>query len=664
MEHTFRNSTAGTDSAHQLCSVADLLYMAANPSGSYQLNADLDLGGAVWTPIRNFSGSLNGNGHIISNFDICASVPDSHSTAYNQGFFGDTENTAEIRDLHLQNVTVTADEKTGFMGLFAGTLRGKLTGCTVTGKLNDPRKIHDVPVYAGVMAGRLESSSGGSIVGGTCMTFSDELNVFTTEGLCANIKLSVANRENFTFRGLAGYVPADCTVTGQYVDTSNTSQLLSPTIQARQKIVVDHMVAMATILWTPAEDLVYTAHNGTDQNFYAGTVYTGMPYNHHAGSLERFLVGLGARDENGVYTTVPGLVSGGYDKETETWSDTGFYLSMGNDCSTAVGWSWMRVTNAVAADVPSDNVPYKGGAFVVNTSMMIPTRKNRINQGIYQVGTWPCRTIDPETGKMVSAEFDPSKAAYQCNDETYSSEVLANNGKDVILEAYAQAHKADAVVCYIPKWSVRNAKPGGHTRLLTADPVVIRNADGSIDAVASYMLLTEQGIRFTPDSTSHWNLHKKTTFHALTAIDAEGNLTDASKTYLPVTIRALREDYLQETYVAVKPEGSIVSPTEGGIYSYHHINSVTVTVTDGSGKVYYQREAFTGVGVPNEIYRARHNDVSLAELHGHSFFAAAPESGMADGKTYYFTVDVLLSNGQSIHLVPKTAFTYTPAVTE
>lgn len=649
-----------TDGAYQIRCAADLQHMAANPADCYILAADLDLDGIHWTPISNFSGKLNGNGHTISNFTISASVPDSRIAAeYNLGFFGDTDHSAAISDLHLRNVTVTADEKAGFIGFFAGTLRGKITGCTVTGILNDPRQAHANAVCAGVMAGRLDS--GGSIAGGTRLSFADELDIFTTEGLCANIKHFVTNRENFMFRGLVGCAPAECTVTGQYVDTTHTSQLLSKTIQARQATVVDYMVAMATILWTPAKDLAYTAHNGTDHNFYAGTVYTGMPYNHHAGSFERFLAGLDTQDKNGVYTTVPGLVSGGYDKETQTWSDTGFYLSMGNDCSTAVGWAWMRVSNAVAADDPAHAVPYKGGAFVVNTSCMIPTQENRISYGIYQVGTWACRTTDPKTGKMVSAEFDASKAAYRCTDETYSSEVLVNNGKEAILEAYAQAHKADAVVCYIPVWSVRNAHPGGHTRLLTADPVVIRNADGSIDAAASYMLLTEQGIRFTPDSTSHWNLHKRTTFQALTATDEDGNVTDASKTYLPVTIRALREDYLTETYLAVNPAGSVVNPAEGGICSYHHINSVTVTVTDESGKVYYDREAFTGVGVPNEIYRSRHNEVKLADLHGLSFHAAALETGMEEGRTYYFTVNVLLSNGQTCRLIPKTAFTYTKA---
>lgn len=671
MDYIFGNTNVdvgdmNADGVYEIYTAEGLRHMAANPAGSYILTADLDLEGASWTPVQNFTGSLNGNGHTISNFTVSQSVADTRSdTLYNLGFFGDTGTSAVISDLHLRNVTVTADEKAGFIGFFAGTLRGQLTGCTVTGTIHDPRQSHAEAVYTGVMAGRLANNSGGSIVGGTSLSITDELGQYTTENLCADIKLFAANRENFVAGGLAGYAPTNLTVTGQYTDTTNTSQLLSSTIRARQAKVVDYMNTMATVRWTPAEDLFYTAHNGTDQNYYAGTVYTGLPYNHHAGSYERFMACMDTRDENGVYTAVSGLESGGYDPDTKTWSENGFYLTMGNDCSSAVGWSWMQVTNVMAADVATHNTPYKGGAFVVSTSLMVPNAGNRASKGIYQVGSWTeCRTTDPATGKTVSAEFDTSKAAYQCTDEKYTADILANNGKDVILEAYAQAHKADAVVTYTAVWSTLNASPGGHARLLTADPVVIRNADGSIDANASYMLLTEQGIRFTADSTSHWNLNKKHTFQALTATDENGNVTNASKTYLPVTIRALREDYMRETYITMTPAGSIVSPVEGGIYSYNHINSVTVTVTDADGKVYYDREAFTGIGVPNEVYRAKHNSVTMADLHGEAFYAAAEATGMVEGQSYCFTVDVLLSTGEVIHIVPKAAFTYTPAAAD
>lgn len=662
----------------EIYSVEGLQVLRDQPAGSYILMNDLDLGGADWMPVQNFSGVLNGNGKTLSNFTINHSAADSKGSAiFNQGFFGDTAHDAVISDLHLNNVTLNAAADANSIGFFAGTLRGHLTGCTVVGTLNDTRETYSSDVYTGIMAGRLDTNSNCSIVGGTSLSYADELGKYTTEKLCANVKLFLANKDvnkldnTYNKVGLAGYAPTSCTVTGQFVDTTYSSSLLSETIQARQKKVVDYMNAMGTVKWTPAEDWTYTAANGTDQTYKAGTVYTGLPYNGHNGSLERFLSVMGSQDENGVYTSVTGLGANcGYLPTGEVdangnpisdWTDYGFYQIMGNDCSGAVNWAWMQVSNVLVEDVPSHGTPYKGGVYVVTTSLMIPNDANRIAKGIYQVGSWET-SFTNDAGKWVSAEFDATKAAYQCTTETYSPEVLISNGLDTILEAYAQTHKADGVVCYVSRWSNKVAN-GGHARLVAADPVVIRNADGSIDPNASYMLLTEQGVGFTEDSTSRWNIEKKHTFTKLAGDANENTATTATKTYLPITIRALREDKIRDTYIVCEPANSIINPVSGSVYSYHHINSVTVTVTNAAGKVFYNHEAFTGISNNYNIYRGRNHHVQMADLHAETFYEAAAANGMVDGKAYYFTVDVLLSTGELIHLIPKKAFTYTaPAV--
>lgn len=663
----------------EIYSAEGLQVLRDHPAGNYILMNDLDLGGADWTPVQNFAGVLNGNGKTISNFTINNSAADSRgSTIFNQGFFGDTAYDAVISDLHLNNVTLNAAADANSIGFFVGTLRGHLTGCTVVGTLNDTRETYSSDVYTGIMAGRLAINSNGSIEGGSSLSYADELGKYTTANLCANVKLFLANKDvnllgnTYHKVGLVGYAPANYTVTGQFVDTTYSSSLLSETIQARQKKVVDYMTAMGTVKWTPAENWTYTAANGTDQTYKAGTVYTGLPYNGHNGSLERFLSVMGSQDENGVYTSVTGLGENcGYLPTGEVdangnpisdWSDYGFYQIMGNDCSGAVNWAWMQVSNVLTEDVPTHGTPYKGGVYVVTTNLMIPNDANRISKGIYQVGSWETSFIN-DANKWVSAEFDTSKAAYQCTTETYSPEVLISNGLDTILEAYAQTHKADSVVCYVSKWSI-NVANGGHARLVAADPVVIRTADGSIDPNASYMLLTEQGVGFTTDSTSHWNIEKKHTFTTLVGNANENTATTATKTYLPVTIRALREDKIRDTYIVSNPENSIINPVSGSVYSYHHINSVTVTVTNSAGKVFYDHEAFTGIGNDYVTYRGRNNHVQMADLHAETFYEAAAANGMVNGKAYYFTVDVLLSTGELIHLVPKKAFVYTAPTAE
>ena len=65
----------------QIGDAAGLQAMQAN--GRYRLSNDIDLQGAAWTPVDNFSGVLDGGGHMISNFTLAAAAQSG-----NQGFFG------------------------------------------------------------------------------------------------------------------------------------------------------------------------------------------------------------------------------------------------------------------------------------------------------------------------------------------------------------------------------------------------------------------------------------------------------------------------------------------------------------------------------------------------------------------------------------------------
>ena len=94
------------------------------------------------------------------------------------------------------------------------------------------------------------------------------------------------------------------------------------------------------------------------------------------------------------------------------------------------------------------------------------------------------------------------------------------------------------------------------------------------------------------------------------------------------------------------------------MYSYSHINSVTVTVMNGSGTTLYQHEAFTGIGTAYNTYRGRNNDLYMADLHADAFYAAA-DGLLREGRTYKFHVDVLLSTGETIRLVENRSFIYT-----
>ena len=111
-----------------ISSRADLLQIAQDPAGSYELTEDIDMGGEPWVPLA-FSGELNGNGHTLYNLTVTAPGPDGTMTydgnrkEYDTVFGGlfSVVKDARIRELNLMNavVDITTDQHC-FLGAVAG----------------------------------------------------------------------------------------------------------------------------------------------------------------------------------------------------------------------------------------------------------------------------------------------------------------------------------------------------------------------------------------------------------------------------------------------------------------------------------------------------------------------------------------------------------------
>lgn len=98
--------------------VADLTAIRIRPNMSYQLANDINLGipgfaDAGWTPIDNFTGTLDGAGHKISNLYI--NLPDS----INVGLFSSLEfnnrEACKIHDLTVENASVRGRSNVGIL---------------------------------------------------------------------------------------------------------------------------------------------------------------------------------------------------------------------------------------------------------------------------------------------------------------------------------------------------------------------------------------------------------------------------------------------------------------------------------------------------------------------------------------------------------------------
>ena len=138
----------------EIWSVTGLYNMAklAEAGDTFVLMQDIDMGGALWTPVENFKGTLIGNQHQVSNMKITRSVNG------NMGFFASIAEGSTIVRLNLAGINLNADADTVAIGIVAGTCSGKIDACTAIGFLSDYRTALPADLKVGGMVGKLTDS--------------------------------------------------------------------------------------------------------------------------------------------------------------------------------------------------------------------------------------------------------------------------------------------------------------------------------------------------------------------------------------------------------------------------------------------------------------------------------------------------------------------------
>ena len=127
----FGGGSGTSESPYLICSVTQLGNVGSHLSNYFNLQANLDLKNASLTPIGSlgspFTGTFNGNGYTLSNWNYSASISDYI------GLFART-NGATIENLTLSSFTVTATGSTMGAGALVGSAKGTtLSKCSVTG---------------------------------------------------------------------------------------------------------------------------------------------------------------------------------------------------------------------------------------------------------------------------------------------------------------------------------------------------------------------------------------------------------------------------------------------------------------------------------------------------------------------------------------------------
>lgn len=113
---------AFADGTVYIASITD--FAKIGETGTYVLQKDIDANGEIFSPIKSFKGSFNGNGYTISNLTITA--PKDSSVV---GLFCTTQN-ATIKNLKLLNVNLATSHNSSFLiskvGFLVGDAKGTL----------------------------------------------------------------------------------------------------------------------------------------------------------------------------------------------------------------------------------------------------------------------------------------------------------------------------------------------------------------------------------------------------------------------------------------------------------------------------------------------------------------------------------------------------------
>ena len=111
---------------------------------SYELNADIDLGGMEWTPVAIFYGTFNGNGYTVSNFKITTGRRYVGLFGYNKGV---------IKNLGVENFTVNVSYSGNvYAGGLVGYNSGSITNSYATGNVS-ATSTSSSSAYAGGLVG-------------------------------------------------------------------------------------------------------------------------------------------------------------------------------------------------------------------------------------------------------------------------------------------------------------------------------------------------------------------------------------------------------------------------------------------------------------------------------------------------------------------------------
>lgn len=114
---TYKQTFTVTQTNYNIATAEDLLNIKLNTEGDYKLTADIDMSGVSFTPLPDFTGSLDGQGHVIRNLTF-------NNANQDQAALFSTTHGATIKNLGIENANIVGNAN-------AAAIVGRACGGTI-----------------------------------------------------------------------------------------------------------------------------------------------------------------------------------------------------------------------------------------------------------------------------------------------------------------------------------------------------------------------------------------------------------------------------------------------------------------------------------------------------------------------------------------------------
>lgn len=624
------DQTQPIDGVYKIWSIVGIQQLTKHPDATFEVLCHIDLEGAVLAPVPEFTGEIVGGNWTIKNFTVQGDGESFGLIAVNKGI---------IRNLTLEDVTFQPGSTARNIGSLAGTNEGTLNRCVVSGTMEVVNAAADAACgsVVGVNTGSITNTAAtvdlvysaagtanvGGIVGvakGGKIEYTESHGVLTVTGDNKITGLFAGSATDVIFKSCV-FGGADNSLDGKlftnFTGNPDDDELvvaeegrwrdnaciepLPENVRALREKVVKAMYDIKSITWTVTNDRTHscTCQLATCHGTYStGYTYQSVPYNHKMTSYKKAMYCL--NEDNTLKDWV-----------YELDAFDGYDIYFGTDCSGAVQMAWWSVSN-------STNIRA--------TDQIMPAYGN----GTIAVGDYKC-------------DFQMTTQTRDGVTTLFTAEYLEANTEQAIYEAYADTHLGDIMVSRIAT--------GGHTRMVAAEPVVIRDQAGNIDPVYSYVLMHDQGGEHVD------NVNKIITFGKINWKFTFAELYGSA--YLPVTCEELITGEMEPVEATL--EGACEGfggMFTGTVKANYQLDAVTLTIRESDGNIILDHPLFVTAQKNNDYGNNYYTGRNYTDSYDLSNFATVmTRVPLEQGKTYSYTITANLATFDNI-VVHEGEFTY------